>query len=72
MLGLKTFDVCLMLTYKARGHRATSSGPRLRNHETLLLSVLSQGNITSVRKQNRHLLSNFQNKTTPLILQTRM
>lgn len=36
MLRLKTFDVCLMLTYKARGRRAKSNGP---TSESIRLSI---------------------------------
>lgn len=65
MLGSKTFDICLLLTYGARGQRATSSGPPLNPRDSTFLSLLSQGNIPSVRKADIF-LPNIQNKTTPL------
>lgn len=50
MLGSKTFAICLLLTYEARGQRATSSGLPLNSRDSTFLSLLSQGNIPSVRK----------------------
>lgn len=64
MLGSKTFAICLMQLTKPEGTRLRPTAPPLSPGDSVFLSVLSRGNITSVRKLNRRLLPNFQNKTT--------